>query len=182
MHYISAILNRLFTMIHLSFVKIIHGKHFCFHGISIVSSTSHFNIHDNGRIILGKNVGIRRNCEISTSENGKIEIGDKSFLNNGCMVVAHKSITIGQGTRLGPSVMIFDHDYDYKNRETFLLGKHISDEIIIGNNCWIGAGVVILKGSKIGDNCVIGAGTVIKGKYDNGSLIVQKREERVTVL
>jgi len=31
----------------------------------------------------------------------------------------------------------------------------------IGNNCWIGAGVVIVPGVSIGDNTVIGAGSVV---------------------
>lgn len=179
MHYLLAILNRLFTLMHFVFIKVVHSKNFFFHGISVVGNTSHFNIHDDGKIVIGKNVGIRRNCEISVSENGKIEIGDDSFFNNGCIIVAHKSITIGQGTRFGPSVMVFDHDYDYRHREAFISGKHILDEIVIGNNCWIGAGAIILKGSKIGDDCVIGAGTVIKGKYENGSVIIQKKQEKV---
>ena len=31
----------------------------------------------------------------------------------------------------------------------------------IGNNCWLGAGVVVLPGVTIGDNTVVGAGSVV---------------------
>ena len=48
--------------------------------------------------------------------------------------------------------------------------------IIVGSNCWIGAQTVILRGTEIGDNCVVGAGSVLKGKYPDGSVIIQKRE------
>lgn len=96
------------------------------------------------------------------------------------MVVAHNHIIIGDRTRFGPNVLIFDHDYEYKDRESFLSGRHNTSSIVIGKNCWIGAGTIILRDTVIGDDCVIGAGCVIKGKYPKGSLVVQKREERVS--
>lgn len=49
----------------------------------------------------------------------------------------------------------------------------------IGNNVWIGANTIILRGTEIGDNYVIGAGCVVKGKYNKGSVIIQKRKEEI---
>ncbi len=177
MHYIDSILKRISTLIHFMIVKLFHFGHFSFKGISVVSNSSHFTINDQGRITVGKNIGIRRNCEISVSEKGKINLEDKVFMNNGCIVVSHCQISVGGGTRLGPNVMIFDHDYNFKDRTAFEKGMHISRPVFIGKNCWIGAGTIILKGSHIGDNCVIGAGSVIKGIYGDNTLIVQKRDE-----
>lgn len=42
--------------------------------------------------------------------------------------------------------------------------------MVIGNHCWIGSNVTILKETHIGDNCVIGAGLVISGKIKDGTL------------
>lgn len=78
--------------------------------------------------------------------------------------------------------MIYDHDYDYKKEYGFENGKHISEPIIIGKNCWIGAGAIILKGSQIGNNCVVGAGSVVKGKYEDDSIIIQRRTETVSAI
>lgn len=36
-------------------------------------------------------------------------------------------------------------------------------EIVIGNDCWIGAKATILDGAKIGDGCIIAAGAVVRG-------------------
>ena len=177
MHYINSIFKRIGTMIHVMIVKIFHIGHFSFKGFLVVSSSSHFTINDQGCITMGKNIGIRRNCEVSVSENGKIHLENNVFMNNGCMIVSHCQISVGEGTRLGPQVMIFDHDYNYKDKMAYEKGQHISESITIGKNCWIGAGTIILKGSRIGDNCVIGAGSVIKGIYEKDSLIIQKREE-----
>lgn len=41
---------------------------------------------------------------------------------------------------------------------------------------WIGAGSIILIGTKIGDNCVIAAGSVVKGEIPAATLVVCKHE------
>lgn len=43
--------------------------------------------------------------------------------------------------------------------------------IVIGNNCFIGEGVVILPNTFVGDNSIIGANTIIKGNYPPNSVI-----------
>lgn len=49
----------------------------------------------------------------------------------------------------------------------------------IGNNVWIGAGCIILRGAKIEDNCVIAAGTVVKGLVPHDCMCYQKRESNI---
>mgnify|MGYP003249370727 FL=1 len=65
MHYLDSILKRINTLIHLTIVKMLHRGQFSFKGISVVNNSSHFTINDQGHIIIGKNIGIRRNCEVS---------------------------------------------------------------------------------------------------------------------
>ena len=77
---------------------------------------------------------------------------------------------------IGPNVMIFDHDHDYKAEGGISSGKVKIGDIEIGNNVWIGAGCIILRGSKIGDNCVIAAGTIVRENIMSSSLVYQKRE------
>jgi acetyltransferase-like isoleucine patch superfamily enzyme len=43
--------------------------------------------------------------------------------------------------------------------------------ITIGNNCFIGEGVIILPNTTIGDNCIIGAGSIVKGTFPSDSVI-----------
>ena len=74
--------------------------------------------------------------------------------------------------------MIFDHDHDYKND----MKKFIRKEITIGNNVWIGANTIILKGVKIGDNVVIAAGSIINKNLDSNSMFYQKKEEKIVEL
>jgi acetyltransferase-like isoleucine patch superfamily enzyme len=51
----------------------------------------------------------------------------------------------------------------------------LSSPVIIGDNVWVGANCVILRGTVIGDNCVIAAGSVVKGNVESNMLYYQER-------
>ena len=106
---------------------------------------------------------------------GTIEFGNGVFFNRNCTVVARESIKIGNQCSFGPNVCIYDHDHAFgKAREN---GEQFrSAPVEIGNNCWVGANTVILRGTKIGDGCVIGAGCVVKGDIPADSLVTSGRE------
>lgn len=59
--------------------------------------------------------------------------------------------------------------------------KFQTSPIVIGNNVWIGANTLILRGTTIGDNCVVAGGSVIRGNYPADTVIVQKRTTEVIV-
>ncbi len=126
-------------------------------------------------VMFGKDIGLRNNVYLSVRGGAKLNLGNKVFINNGCNIVAHKNVTIGDKTRFGQNVLVFDHDYDYKAEGGVSAKVYKSSDIIIGRNCWIGAGSILLRGTTLGDNCVVGAGSIIKGSYPEGSIIVQKR-------
>ena len=51
-------------------------------------------------------------------------------------------------------------------------GYQYNAPVRIGNNCWIGAGAVILPGVTVGDNTVIGAGSVVTHDIPSGVIAV----------
>ena len=71
--------------------------------------------------------------------------------------------------------MIFDHDHDYKND----MNNFITDKVKIGNNVWIGANTIILRGVKIGNNVVIVAGTIVRKDVEDDTLLYQDRRDFV---
>ena len=179
MKYLKAAFSRLNSLIHCVFTKIIYPKQFFFCKEEIIANSTHFTINGKGCIRIGKKCGMRRDCEISVAENGSLTLGDGFFMNRGCVIACHDSITIGNNTRLGPNVMIYDHDYDFKNQDVAQRKKHKTSPVVIGNNVWLGAGVIVLRGTVIGDNCVVGAGSVIKGVYEPNMVITQPRNEDI---
>ena len=52
----------------------------------------------------------------------------------------------------------------------------VAEPVRIGDNVWLGANVVVLKGVTIGDNAVIGANSVASKNVPEGTLYFEKRE------
>ena len=116
------------------------------------------------KIIWGKHVTFRKNFSLVIDE-GEVFIGNNVFFNNGCSIVSHKSIKVGDNCIFGENVKIYDHNHKFAeyNTEKKYQG-YSSAEIKIGKNCWLANNVILLKGAEIGDNSVIGAGCIIKSK------------------
>lgn len=125
---------------------------------------------------IGKQVTWRRRFNIMIDKNAHITIGKNCFFNNDCSLNALNSITIGEGSIFGENVKIYDHNHRFCSLDLPLKKQGYSiGEVYIGNNCWIGSNVVILKGTNIGDNCVIGAGEIISYNVDSGTIVKSKK-------
>lgn len=137
------------------------------------------------KIHFGKKVTWRKSFNIMLNKNANLTIDDNCFFNNFCSININKEIVIGEGCLFGENVKIYDHNHRFRNTNIPIKGQGFSDGTVsIGNNCWIGSNVVILKDTIIGDNCVIGAGCVIKGIIppktivkDNSELIYEQIKE-----
>ena len=86
----------------------------------------------------------------------QMKIGKDVFVNHSLTCMAIGGISIGDGTMIGPHVIIATDNHDLQNK-MILVCKGVE----IGKNVWIGAGARILPGVHIGDNAVVGAGAVV---------------------
>jgi acetyltransferase-like isoleucine patch superfamily enzyme len=114
-----------------------------------------------GRITIGERIliyGGAVRCELVANPGGAIEIGDGVFLNAGVSISAHHLVKIGNGCQIGNYALLMDNDY---HRVGNLREAGASKPIILGNDVWLGAHVIVLKGVTIGDGAVIGAGSVV---------------------
>lgn len=100
-----------------------------------------------------------------------ISLGDNVFLNFNCVILDVCSVTIGDGTQIGPAVQIYaaDHPRDPEPRRA---GLEFGRSVVIGRNVWIGGGAHILPGVTIGDDAVIGAGAVVTRDVAPGATVV----------
>ena len=89
-----------------------------------------------------------------------VHIGDSVSLNRGVEfypdLASKSSITLGSGVYVGPHVRFHASGHDPENLE-----QHVGGSIVVGDECWIGAGALILSGVSIGQGSVIGAGAVV---------------------
>ena len=128
-------------------------------------------------IILGDNVVIGRNsrleCTGSIKAIGKgIKIGNNSTFGSDCYFGAAGGITVGSDVVAGQYIRFHSENHNYDKLDMLIREQGESHKgIIIGNNCWIGAGVVFLDGAELGDGCVVGANAVITGRFPNNSVI-----------
>lgn len=126
---------------------------------------------------IGKNVHFRDFCQLRSGMNGQLKIGNRVFFNNSCSITCFHSIIIGDDCQFGEGVKFYDHNHRYKATDKLINEQGYSTGIIkIGNNCWFGSNVVILKNVTIGDNVVIGAGCVIHQSIPSGSVIINKQQ------
>ena len=133
------------------------------------------SVNRTGSLILEKGVAIGERCQCIVRDKAVVKIGEMSNLNSDCKIVAHQKIEIGKNTLFGPNVLIYDHDHVYDQTTGVRRKEYKSSEVVIGDNCWIGAGSIILRGTHIGNNCLVGAGSIVKGDYSDGTQIIQKR-------
>ncbi|HLP88751.1 MAG TPA: sugar O-acetyltransferase [Nostocaceae cyanobacterium] len=89
-----------------------------------------------------------------------IIVGNNLFMNFGCVILDCNIVQIGDNVLFAPYVQIYTA-YHPTNPEIRLTGKELAAPITIGNNVWIGGGVIICPGVTIGDNSTIGAGSVV---------------------
>lgn len=112
---------------------------------------------------------ICENNHITCLDEGSVDIGSNVFFNRNCTIVARCHITIGDHTLFGPSVMIYDHDHSFDFNQVY--NTFNVAPVIIDNDCWIGAGTIILRGTHIGAHSIIGAGSIIKGIIPPHSIV-----------
>lgn len=104
-----------------------------------------------GSIKINEGISTRRDVSLNVSDCGLIEIKNHVFINDGTKINARKCVRIGANTIIGQNVLIYDHDHDYKSEN--LASNFKCDDVVIGDNVWIGSGVIILKGTSIGGGC-----------------------------
>ena len=59
-------------------------------------------------------------------------------------------------------------------------GPEFAKPISIGDDCWIGGGVIISPGITIGDRCVLGAGAVVTKNIPSDTIVVGNPGKPVT--
>lgn len=132
--------------------------------------TCDVEVEPSSRIDIDSEVYFRKGCAIRVRDNASLMIGKMVSFNNNCILTCRNSIVIGSNILIGPNVLIFDHDHDYKSDN--FLNNFITEPIIIEDNVWIGGNCTILKGSIIHSGAVIGAGTVVSGEVPANSVYI----------
>ena len=115
---------------------------------------------------LGQGVRLNAGARLDLEAPGaRIVVGDFTFLNERASVSAHQLVTIGSRCAIGFDVLIMDADGHSVD------GRPSTAPVTIGDDVWIGARAMVLKGVSIGDGAVIGACSLVTRDVPPGALV-----------
>ncbi|HEY1689264.1 MAG TPA: acyltransferase [Solirubrobacteraceae bacterium] len=116
-----------------------------------------------GRLTVGSGTLFEPGVWLTAPGSARISIGEGVFLNLGVMIAAMELVEIGDHCMLANGCFISDanHRYDDPEKPVPWQGFTSKGPTRIGENCWLGANVVVASGVSIGRRCVIGANSVV---------------------
>jgi acetyltransferase-like isoleucine patch superfamily enzyme len=125
-----------------------------------------------GRLELGAGVLLEPDVWITAPDTARVRIGAGTFLNLGAMVAAQELVEIGAHCMLANGCFVSDasHRYDDQSLPITWQGFESEGPTRIGDNCWLGAHVVVTSGVTIGERCVVGANSVVTRDLEPFSL------------
>lgn len=104
---------------------------------------------------------------------GHITIGEDCGI-SGTTFCSMVKITVGNRVQVGANCKIMDndqHSLDPAERYKDIRDNVGKRPVHIGDDCFIGTGCIILKGTMLGRNCVVGAGSVVHGEFPDNCVI-----------
>lgn len=105
--------------------------------------------------------------------NGDVIIGSNCFINSCTVMYSGNGIKIGNNVLIGPNCSIMPVNHKFEDRNNLICSQGFLPSkggIVIEDDVWIGANVVILDGSIIRKGCVIGACSLVNNITEEYSI------------
>ncbi len=143
---------------------------YCFIGDRVII----FEAKGGGTVDIHDDVHINQDCILETGEGGHISVGEGTRIQGRCQLSAYKGpIRIGRNALVAPSCAFYPYDHEFTRGQ---MVKHQSFRsrggIVIGDDVWIGFGVIVLDGATIGDGAIVGAGSVVRSTIPENAIAV----------
>lgn len=126
----------------------------------LISKCHHLVLSLNGWVFADNVVVSIR--DVKKIGKGKIICADNVNINSGTMLIADNNIVIGKNSTLAYRVLITTNanpNSPYNSLCKIYPPKH--EDVVIGDNVWVGAGAIILPGVHVGNGSVVAAGSVV---------------------
>jgi acetyltransferase-like isoleucine patch superfamily enzyme len=102
--------------------------------------------------------------DVIISGIGEITIGDRTTIGHNSVLVSRERIDIGNDCMLAAFCYVLDVDHEFGDPDTPIPDQGLRVKpVVIGNDVWVGAGTIILRGVTIGDGAVVAANSVVTG-------------------
>lgn len=114
---------------------------------------------------LGREVSLLGNAYLNaTGPRGSVRIGDRTHVDQFCVLYGQGGLRIGRGCAIAAGVVIYSQTNQIgEDPEAPIVDQPVLyAPVCVGDDVWIGARAVILPGVTVGDHAVIGAGSVVR--------------------
>lgn len=122
--------------------------------------------------------------------NGVNIIGMPAFIDFSAHIDPSGGLTINEGAVVSINAIILTHDWSFLSRykarnitpprnKIQQFDNQAYKPVFIDKHSFIGAGAIVLPGSKIGKYCIIGSGAVVKGAIEDYSIIIGNPAKKI---
>lgn len=127
-----------------------------------------------GYLHLDDRVTLLRDSALETGWGGALSIGANTWIQPRCQINAYKgSIHIGSGVDMAPNCALYSYDHGFASGSTIRQQPlQTKGDIVIGDNAWLGFGVIVLSGVHIGAGAVVGAGALVCADIPDNAIAV----------
>ncbi len=101
--------------------------------------------------------------------NGALAIGADSAINSGTVIYTGNGIMIGEGVLIAANCTLAPTNHAFGDRDRRIRDQGFQPSrggIVIEDDVWLGAGVVVLDGAVIGKGSIVAAGSVVRGTLE----------------
>ena len=140
------------------------------HGVYLHGAPGGLEIGDSSWIMNGCRFHVFNYRDIPQAH---IRIGRHTFIGEACIIRGQGGVDIGDNVLFGPRVQVLAVDHVFTDPTRPIMEQGITARgITIEENCWIGAGAIVLDGVTIGRGACVGAGAVVTTSIPPHSLAV----------
>jgi len=143
------------------------------HLAKIVNFYNYSHVAPRRLLKIGANPSISPDSVFSNAE--RIVIGDNIRLGSRCHLWAGPStgrIIIGNDVLFGPDVMVTAAGYRFNDGSPVTAQQMDEQDVVIGDDVWLGTRAIVLPGARIGSGAIIGAGALVRGEIPPNSIAV----------
>lgn len=114
--------------------------------------------------------------------SGDVVIGADCALNSGTVIYTGNGVRIGEGVLIAANCTLAPTNHEFRDRDRRIRDQGFMPSrggIIIEDDVWLGANVVVLDGAVIGRGCIVAAGAVVRGELEPYSIYAGAPAKRV---
>ena len=126
------------------------------------------------RLLRAAGVTVERHLEVLSglrvTGEGRLTIGDCSFVNHECLIDTAGDVTIGRNVALANRVSLLTSSHETDDPRA-RAGRRVLAPILIRDGAWLGANVTVLGGVAIGEGAVVAAGSLVRADVPPHTLV-----------